>query len=59
VPPDLDEVLRPDPIRFPPQLDNQLVELYNYVTGVDGYISRVIVVNPFLHEPIEVLARSD
>jgi photosystem II stability/assembly factor-like uncharacterized protein len=28
-----------DPIRFPPQLDNQLVELYNYVTGVDGYIS--------------------
>ncbi len=28
-----------DPIRFPPQLDNQLIELYNYVTGVDGYIS--------------------
>jgi hypothetical protein len=28
-----------DPIRFPPQLDNQLVELYNYVTGVDGYIA--------------------
>jgi len=28
-----------DPIRFPPRLDNQLVELYNYVTGVDGYIS--------------------
>ncbi|MDX1645802.1 MAG: hypothetical protein R3304_01565, partial [Longimicrobiales bacterium] len=28
-----------DPIRFPPRLDNQLIELYNYVTGVDGYIS--------------------
>jgi len=28
-----------DPIRFPPKLDNQLIELYNYVTGVDGYIS--------------------
>ena len=28
-----------DPIRFAPRLDNQLVELYNYVTGVDGYIS--------------------
>ena len=24
-----------DPIRFPPKLDNQLIELYNYVTGVD------------------------
>ncbi|MDP2958474.1 MAG: hypothetical protein Q8N53_18760 [Longimicrobiales bacterium] len=28
-----------DPIRFPPRLDNQWVELYNNVTGVDGYIS--------------------
>ena len=28
-----------DPIRFPPRLDNQWVELYNYITGVDGYIS--------------------
>ena len=28
-----------DPIRFPPRLDNQYVELYNYVTGVDGYIA--------------------
>ena len=28
-----------DPIRFPPKLDNQLVELYNFITGVDGYIS--------------------
>jgi len=28
-----------DPIRFPPRLDNQWVELYNAVTGVDGYIS--------------------
>jgi hypothetical protein len=28
-----------DPIRFAPRLDNQLVENYNYVTGVDGYIS--------------------
>lgn len=28
-----------DPIRFPPRLDNQWIELYNYVTGVDGYIS--------------------
>jgi len=28
-----------DPIRFPPKLDNQFIELYNYVTGVDGYIS--------------------
>lgn len=28
-----------DPIRFAPKLDNQMVEAYNYVTGVDGYIS--------------------
>ena len=28
-----------DPIRFAPQLDNQFVELYNYVTGPDGYIA--------------------
>jgi photosystem II stability/assembly factor-like uncharacterized protein len=28
-----------DPIRFPGRLDNQLVELYGNVTGVDGYIS--------------------
>ena len=28
-----------DPIRFAPRLDNQMVELYNYVTGEDGYIS--------------------
>ena len=28
-----------DPIRFPPKLDNQWVELYNFLTGVDGYIS--------------------
>lgn len=28
-----------DPIRFAPRLDNQLVENYGYVTGVDGYIS--------------------
>ena len=28
-----------DPIRFPPKLDNQLIELYNYVTGPDGYIA--------------------
>ena len=28
-----------DPIRFPPRLDNQWVELYNNVTGPDGYIS--------------------
>ena len=28
-----------DPIRFAPKLDNQYVELYNYITGVDGYIS--------------------
>jgi photosystem II stability/assembly factor-like uncharacterized protein len=28
-----------DPIRHPPRLDNQYVELFNYVTGVDGYIS--------------------
>ena len=28
-----------DPIRFAPRLDNQLVELYGYVTGEDGYIS--------------------
>ncbi len=30
---------RQDPIRFAPKLDNQFVELYNYVTGEDGYIS--------------------
>jgi hypothetical protein len=28
-----------DPIRFPPRLDNQWVELYNNVTGPDGYIA--------------------
>jgi hypothetical protein len=28
-----------DPIRFPGQLDNQLVELYGFVTGPDGYIA--------------------
>ena len=28
-----------DPIRFPPRLDNQFVELYNNVTGPDGYIA--------------------
>ena len=28
-----------DPIRFAPQLDNQFIELYNYVTGPDGYIA--------------------
>ncbi|HSG48008.1 MAG TPA: hypothetical protein VLA43_09370 [Longimicrobiales bacterium] len=28
-----------DPIRFPGQLDNQLAELYGFVTGTDGYIS--------------------
>ena len=28
-----------DPIRFAPRLDNQFIELYNNVTGVDGYIS--------------------
>jgi hypothetical protein len=28
-----------DPIRFPGQLDNQYIELYNFVTGTDGYIS--------------------
>ncbi len=28
-----------DPIRFPPRLDNQWIELYGRVTGVDGYIS--------------------
>jgi hypothetical protein len=27
-----------DPIRFPGKLDNQLAELYGYVTGTDGYI---------------------
>jgi hypothetical protein len=26
-----------DPIRFAPMLDNQIVALYEYVTGVDGY----------------------
>lgn len=28
-----------DPIRFEPRLDNQWLELYGRVTGVDGYIS--------------------
>ncbi len=28
-----------DPIRFAPRLDNQMVELYSYITGDDGYIS--------------------
>ena len=28
-----------DPIRFPPRLDNQWLELYGRVTGRDGYIS--------------------
>jgi hypothetical protein len=28
---------RQDPFRFPPQLVNQFVALYEYVTGVDGY----------------------
>ncbi len=28
-----------DPIRFPPRLDNQWMELYGRVTGTDGYIS--------------------
>ena len=28
-----------DPIRFAPRLDNQYVELYNNVTGLDGYIA--------------------
>jgi photosystem II stability/assembly factor-like uncharacterized protein len=28
-----------DPIRFPPRLDNQLLELYGRITGTDGYIS--------------------
>ncbi len=28
-----------DPIRFAGRLDNQLVELYGYITGVDGYIA--------------------
>ena len=28
-----------DPIRFPPRLDNQWLELYGRITGVDGYIS--------------------
>ncbi len=28
-----------DPIRFPPKLDNQFIELYNNVTGPDGYIA--------------------
>ena len=28
-----------DPIRFAPRLDNQYVELYNNVTGIDGYIA--------------------
>ena len=28
-----------DPIRFPPRLDNQWLELYGRITGTDGYIS--------------------
>lgn len=28
-----------DPIRFPPKLDNQFIELYGNVTGPDGYIA--------------------
>ena len=28
-----------DPIRFPPRLDNQYLELYGFTTGSDGYIS--------------------
>ena len=28
-----------DPIRFPPRLDNQWMELYGRVTGTDGYIA--------------------
>ena len=28
-----------DPIRFPPRLDNQWMELYRRVTGTDGYIA--------------------
>ncbi len=28
-----------DPIRFPPRLDNQWMELYGRITGTDGYIS--------------------
>lgn len=28
-----------DPIRFPPRIDNQFLELYGFVTGPDGYIS--------------------
>ena len=28
-----------DPIRFPPKLDNQWLELYGRITGTDGYIS--------------------
>ena len=28
-----------DPIRFPPRLDNQWLEVYGRVTGTDGYIS--------------------
>ncbi len=27
-----------DPLRYPPQLDNQLVTLYGFVTGADSYI---------------------
>ncbi len=28
-----------DPIRFPPRIDNQFLELYKFATGPDGYIS--------------------
>ena len=28
-----------DPIRFPPRIDNQYLELYKFATGPDGYIS--------------------
>ena len=28
-----------DPIRFPPRLDNQWMELYGRITGTDGYIA--------------------
>ncbi len=27
-----------DPLRYPPQIDNQYITLYGYVTGTDGYI---------------------
>jgi hypothetical protein len=28
-----------DPIRFPPRMDNQWLEIYGRITGTDGYIS--------------------